>query len=63
MLPEGVILAKTITWRIISILCSILIAWLVTGNFETGLKLGTLDLVLKSGLYYLHEKHWIKKQK
>ena len=58
---RNVILAKTITWRIVSIICSVLVAWLVTGNFQTGLKMGVLDMVLKTGLYYLHEKYWTKK--
>lgn len=51
-------LAKTITWRLIGTLDTILLSWLVTGNPFTGLKIGFAEMATKMLLYYLHERVW-----
>jgi uncharacterized membrane protein len=53
-------LLKTVTWRILGTLDTILIAWIITGNVLTGLKIGFAEVVTKMILYYLHEKIWYK---
>ncbi|HWZ15293.1 MAG TPA: adenylyl-sulfate kinase [Mucilaginibacter sp.] len=53
-------LAKTITWRIIGTLSTILIAWLITGSPVWGLRIGAVELTAKMCLYYLHERIWYK---
>lgn len=53
-------IAKTITWRIVGTLDTILISWLVTGNPFTGLKIGVSEVVTKMLLYYLHERLWFR---
>ena len=50
--------AKTITWRIIGTLDTMLLAWLITGDPIAGLKIGSLELVTKFILYYIHERAW-----
>lgn len=52
--------AKTITWRIIGTLDTMTIAWIVTGNPVTALKIGATEVVTKMFLYYLHERTWYK---
>ena len=51
---------KTITWRILGTFDTMLIAWIVTGNPITGIKIGALEVITKMLLYYLHEKAWYK---
>ena len=51
-------LAKTITWRLVGTIDTILLSWLVTGNPLTGLKIGFSEVVTKMALYYLHERVW-----
>jgi uncharacterized membrane protein len=53
-------LAKTITWRVVGTLDTILLSWIITGNPFTGLKIGLAEVVTKMGLYYLHERLWLK---
>ena len=53
-------LAKTITWRIVGSLDTFLLAWLITGNPITGIKIGLAEVLTKMVLYYLHERIWFK---
>ena len=53
-------LAKTITWRIIGTIDTILLGWLITGSPFVGLKIGFLELLTKMTLYFLHERMWYK---
>jgi len=51
-------LAKTITWRIVGTLDTILLSWVITGNPIMGLKIGGVEVVTKMMLYYFHERIW-----
>ena len=53
-------LAKTITWRIVGTIDTMIIGWLITGNPITGLKIGGIELITKMILYFLHERIWFK---
>jgi uncharacterized membrane protein len=53
-------IVKTVTWRVIGTIDTILLGWLITGNPATGLKIGGLELFTKMLLYYLHERFWYK---
>jgi len=53
-------LAKTITWRLVGTLDTILLSWAITGNPFTGLKIGFAEIITKMTLYYFHERFWIK---
>ena len=53
-------IAKTITWRIIGTLDTIVLSWIITGNPLAGLKIGIAEVTTKSVLYYLHERVWYK---
>ena len=53
-------LLKTISWRAIGTLDTILLSWVISGNPITGLKIGFLEVITKMVLYYLHERAWYK---
>ena len=52
--------AKTITWRIVGTLATMVIGWLITGNPVTGLKIGGIEMFTKMILYFIHERIWFK---
>lgn len=51
---------KTITWRLVGTIDTILIVWVVSGNPLIGLKIGSVETITKMILYYLHERVWYK---
>jgi uncharacterized membrane protein len=51
---------KTITWRVIGTLDTMLIGWLVSGDPLVGLSIGSFELITKTVLYYFHERAWYK---
>ena len=53
-------IAKTITWRLVGTMDTMLIAWLISGNPLTGLKIGFAEVVTKMILYYFHERAWYR---
>lgn len=53
-------LAKTITWRIIGTIDTVLIGWIVTGDPWVGVKVGGVEMVTKMVLYYFHERAWFR---
>lgn len=53
-------IAKTITWRIVGTLDTMTLAWVISGNPLTGLKIGAVEVVTKMVLYYLHERAWYR---
>ena len=53
-------LAKTISWRVIGTIDTVLISWLITGAITLALSIGTIELVSKMILYFFHERAWNK---
>ena len=53
-------LLKTLTWRIIGTIDTMLIAWLVTGSISIGAAIGGIEVITKMILYYTHERVWYK---
>ena len=51
---------KTITWRGIGTLDTIIFSWLLIGNPLLALKIGLFETVSKMLLYYAHEKLWYR---
>lgn len=51
-------IAKSVTWRIVGTIDTILLSWLISGNPLTGLKIGFSEVITKTILYYLHERVW-----
>jgi uncharacterized membrane protein len=53
-------LLKTLSWRIIGTLDTMLISYMLTGKLDVALSIGGIEVVSKMILYYLHERAWIK---
>lgn len=53
-------IAKTITWRLVGTLDTVVLSWIITGNPMTGLKIGLSEVFTKMILYYLHERMWVR---
>ena len=53
-------LAKTITWRAVGTLDTILLSYLITGSIKIGFTIGSIEMFTKMVLYYLHERAWYK---
>jgi len=51
-------IAKTLTWRFVGTLDTIILSWLITGNPLTGVKIGISEVITKMILYYFHERVW-----
>lgn len=49
---------KTASWRIISTITTFLIVYLLTGNLGLSTNIALINIVLKSIMYYYHEKYW-----
>ena len=53
-------IAKTITWRIVGTIDTILLSWLITGDLAVGLTIGGVEVMTKMILYFVHERMWYK---
>ncbi len=53
-------LAKTISWRAVGTIDTVLIAWLITGTLTLAFSIGAIELISKLVLYYFHERAWNK---
>jgi uncharacterized membrane protein len=51
-------LFKSISWRIIGTLDTILISWLVTGALSVAFAIGSIEMITKMVLYFFHERIW-----
>jgi uncharacterized membrane protein len=53
-------LAKTITWRIVGTIDTMVLSWIITGSLKIGLAIGGTEVITKMILYFLHERAWYK---
>ena len=53
-------LLKTISWRIIGTLDTMIISWIITGSAAIGAAIGGVEVFTKMILYYLHERAWYR---
>tara|TARA_B100001564_G_scaffold357016_1_gene372367 strand:+ start:182 stop:682 length:501 start_codon:yes stop_codon:yes gene_type:complete len=51
---------KTVTWRIVGTLDTILLSYIITGSVKIGFTIGSVELFTKMFLYYLHERLWFR---
>ena len=51
-------IVKTISWRVVGTLDTIGISWFLTGEVQTALAIGSVELVTKMILYFWHERIW-----
>jgi uncharacterized membrane protein len=51
-------IVKSVSWRILGTIDTILISWIVTGEIKTAFSIGTIELLTKMALYFFHERVW-----
>ena len=51
-------IVKSVSWRVIGTIDTILISWLVTGTLTVAFSIGTVELFTKMILYFFHERIW-----
>ena len=56
-------IAKTISWRVVGTLDTIILSGIITGSWELGLAIGGVEVFTKMILYFLHERVWYKYSK
>lgn len=54
-------IAKAITWKILASTVTFIIAIAIVKNITISLKLLVVDFIIKTILYYTHERFWYKK--
>ncbi|MCG6186860.1 DUF2061 domain-containing protein [Maribellus maritimus] len=53
-------IVKTISWRTIGTIDTIIISWIIVGNVNFAVTIGGVELFTKMALYFLHERAWNK---
>lgn len=53
-------LIKTISWRTIGTLDTMLISYIITGSLGMAASIGGIELFTKMALFYFHERAWNK---
>lgn len=53
-------IAKTISWRVIGTLDTMILSGIITGSWITGLTIGAVEVITKMVLYFLHERAWYR---
>jgi uncharacterized membrane protein len=51
-------IVKTISWRMLGTIDTIIISWIVVGNLNFAVTIGGIELFTKMILYYFHERAW-----
>jgi len=51
---------KGLTWRLVATFSTMVIAYLITGETKTALKIGGIEFVAKIAIYYVHERIWLR---
>lgn len=49
---------KSISWRIVGTLDTIIISYFITGKVTLALSIGSIEVITKTILYYFHERLW-----
>ena len=53
-------LLKGLTWRCLATSTTTIIAYLITGQVESALRIGFFEFFAKLAIYYMHERAWTK---
>lgn len=53
-------IAKTVSWRTVGTLDTVIISYFITGNLAMAASIGSIELFTKMVLYYFHERAWNK---
>ena len=53
-------IAKSLSWRFIGTIDTLIFAWLITGDFNEGLNISGITTLTKLLWFYIHERIWFK---
>lgn len=53
-------LVKTISWRVVGTIATIVISYIITGTLALAFSIGVIELISKLVLYFFHERAWNK---
>jgi uncharacterized membrane protein len=53
-------IVKSISWRVIGTIDTVIISWIVTGTLKLAFSIGVVELFTKMVLYFFHERMWNK---
>jgi len=53
-------IVKTISWRAVGTLDTMIISYIITGNLTMAASIGSIELFTKMVLFYFHERAWNK---
>ena len=51
-------LLKTLSWRAVATLITMIIAYFIVGDLTVALSIGAFDVIIKMVAYYFHERAW-----
>lgn len=51
-------IAKSVSWRTIGTIDTIVISMFITGKLDLALAIGGIEVFTKMALYYFHERTW-----
>ena len=51
-------IAKSITWRLIAFISSVLVLYMLVGDWESSIYHSVVIHLVKTFLYYIHERTW-----
>jgi len=51
-------IAKSISWRLVGTVDTVVISWLITGTLRMAFSIGAVEFVSKMVLYFFHERAW-----
>lgn len=51
---------KSLSWRVLGTLDTILISWWISGDFTVAFSIGSFELITKTVLYFFHERFWTR---
>ncbi len=49
---------KAISWRTVGTIDTVVVSYFITGNLVMAVSIGSIEVVTKMFLYYLHERAW-----
>ena len=53
-------IVKALSWRFLATTITTSVAWAITGQIGFAATIGLVDTVIKLGVYYIHERAWIR---
>ena len=53
---------KSISWRMLGTMDTVIISWLITGTLSIAFSIGAVELCSKMVLYFFHERMWNNKK-